>query len=412
MREQDRPILMLVCGAGGAGVGAGWVEAVVRAWPEPRPIVRRVALETFVDRGFVVDERCVIVLWHDGSDRAALMCQAMDRIAGESLAAVVLSGEPERLDVQAGVLVRARNADASALSLVLRGLWERQGAVMDLKVDRLALMHTQAGLAHRMEQMQEELALAAQIQCELIPRVGPRIDGLECAVLFRPAGYVSGDLFDVRRLDESRVGFFLADAVGHGVPAALFTLLIARSIRMVDDAGGVIEPAEVMAALNREMVERNVTGSRFATGVYGVMNVRTGEVVVAGAGHPAPIVVRRSGTERVTTDGPLLGIFDDAVFTQKSLTLKRAEALVLFSDGFESAFPRSAEDAYSLRLTNNDYVERLTEFARECCGGSFEESSERFGQTLDAQFGSLHQVDDLTALVLSPRLSVAASAAA
>lgn len=402
-----RPIVLVICSSAHPGPCPGWVEQVVCAWPDPRPTIRRATLETVVDRGYQIPAGAVLVLWHELGDRSALLCQAFDRVAGEQLPMVVLAGEPEVMarHAPAGVLVRSRRADPALVSVMLRTLFERQAAVESLKGDKNAVLHSQAGLAHQMEQMQEELTLAAQIQSELIPRRGPTIEGLDLAVICRPAGYVSGDLFEVTRLDEERVGFFLADAVGHGVPAALLTLLIARSIKMKDEAGAVLEPCVVLDALNREMVERNVTGSRFATGVYGVLNLRSGEAVIAGAGHPAPMVVGSRGVERVTTEGPLLGIFDDAVFTQQAVRLGAGDALVVFSDGFESAFPRTAEDAYSLRLTNEDYLERLMDFARDCCGSSFEASATRFGETLDAQLGSLHQTDDLTALVLRPRLA-------
>jgi serine phosphatase RsbU (regulator of sigma subunit) len=362
----------------------------------------------------VIPPCAVVVLWHERGDRESLLCQVFDRVAGEQVPMVVLCGEPEAMAsrVPAGVLVRARRADAALVSVMLRTLHERQFAVEALRREQNAALHAQAGLAHQMEAMQEELTLAAQIQSELIPRCGPSIEGLDLAVICRPAGYVSGDLFEVSRLDDEHVGFFLADAVGHGVPAALLTLLIARSVRMKDASGAIVEPRDVLDALNREMVERNVTGSRFATGVYGVLNMRSGEAVVAGAGHPPPMVVGGRGTRRILTDGPLLGIFDEAVFTQETVRLSAGEALVVFSDGFESAFPRTAEDAYSLRLTNEDYLERLMVFARDCVDAGFEASAARFGETLDAQLGSLHQVDDLTALVLRPRRAKAGREAA
>ena len=56
-------------------------------------------------------------------------------------------------------------------------------------------------------------------------------------VLFRPAGYVSGDLYDVQRLDEDHVGFYVADAVGHGVPAAMMTVLIKHGMPMEQVSG-------------------------------------------------------------------------------------------------------------------------------------------------------------------------------
>lgn len=407
----DRPTLVMTAAGERPGAHHLWVDRVIFSWPEPRPLIRRVTLEMLTDRAFVFPENPVLVVWTDREDRPSLVCRALDRAAGDSIPTLVLSDQPETSAalVPDGVLIRDRFADPSLVGIMLRTLWERQGVVRELLADQNRMMQAQTGLRTQMEQMQEELALASQIQQEIIPRNAPQIEGLELAVICRPAGFVSGDLFRVERLDPEHVGFFLADAVGHGVPAALFTLLIARGLHPLDHDGHILPPAAVMDALNRDMVERNVSGSRFATGVYGVLNTRTGVCDVAGAGHPPPIVARPEGLERVETDGPLLGIFPDAEFTQTRLTLRPHDALVLFTDGFENAFPSAAEDSYSLRLPTTDYIARLAALGRSCReSGDFAESVGQFERTLDQQLGSLHQPDDLTALVLGPAQAKAA----
>lgn len=403
----DRPTLLLTSSSAHPGAHPLWVERAITGWGEPRPIVRRVTLEMINDRAFEFPDQSLLVVWGAACDRGSTLCRVLDRAAGRCMPVVVLTDEVEEVAASAppGVLVRDRASDPGAVGVLLRTLHDRQGVVDELLSDQNQMLHAQAGVRAQMEQMQDELALASQIQQELIPRKAPTIDGLELAVVCRPAGFVSGDLFRVERLDEDRVGFFVADAVGHGVPAALFTLLIARSVRPLDAQGQVIAPAQVLEALNREMVERNVTGSRFATGVYGVMNIRTGACDLAGAGHPPPIVARPERLERVETSGPLLGIFEEAQFEQKRITLRAHDALIVFTDGFESAFPSQGSDALSLRIPTTDHINRLGALGRACReSGQFGQSAEQFERTLDQQLGSLHQPDDLTALVLAPAL--------
>lgn len=405
MADAARPYLLLASPSAEPGPSAAWVERVVCAWPEPRPVIRRLTLEVLGDRSFRFEGGSIVVLWVGRESPVGEVLRALDRVACLEIPALVLAEDPESLEgrTPAGVLVRDRTSDPSLVAIVLRALAERQGAVEVLVHDRSRMLSAQTGLMQQMEHMLDELTLAAQIQQELIPRVGPIIDGLDLAVVCRPAGYVSGDLFTVTRLDDRRVGFFLADAVGHGVPAALFTLLIARSLRPTDEKGRILPPAEVLRNLNTEMVERNATGSRFATGVYGVLDLRTGEAEVAGAGHPAPILARPGGGERIETKGPLLGIFEEAEFDSRRVVLGPRDSIVVFSDGFENAFPSTAGDAYSLRLPTRDYLDHLAAFGRACCeSGAFEEATAAFEASLDGQLGSLHQPDDLTALVLSP----------
>ncbi|MCL4220152.1 MAG: SpoIIE family protein phosphatase [Phycisphaerales bacterium] len=401
----DRPTLLLASSSAQPGAHPLWVERVICGWGEPRPIVRRVTLEMINDRAFEFPDQALLVVWASACEHGSTLCRALDRASSRCMPTLVLSGKPQELARLAppGVLVRDRASDPGAVGVLLRTLHDRQSVVDELLAEQNQMLQAQAGVRAQMEQMQEELTLASQIQQELIPRKAPVIEGLDLAVICRPAGFVSGDLFRVERLDEDRVGFFVADAVGHGVPAALFTLLIARSVRPLDADGHVIAPAQVLEALNRDMVERNVSGSRFATAVYGVMNVHTGACDVAGAGHPPPIVARPERLERVETSGPLLGIFEEARFEQKRITLRPHDALIVFTDGFENAFPSAGSDALSLRMPTTDHINRLGALGRACCeSGQFERSVEDFERTLDQQLGSLHQPDDLTALVLAP----------
>ena len=81
-----------------------------------------------------------------------------------------------------------------------------------------------------MQRIDDELRLAARLQQDFLPKSLPRIGRVRFHTLFRPAGYVSGDLYDVMRLDEKHVGFYIADAVGHGMPAALLTMFIKNAL--------------------------------------------------------------------------------------------------------------------------------------------------------------------------------------
>jgi phosphoserine phosphatase RsbU/P len=403
--KTERPILILASPSSQPGPHPGWVDRLVCAWPEPRPVIRRMTLELLADRSFQMEPGSVVVIWLGPNSPEGELFRALDRVSCLEVPVLVLAEEPDAIGERTprGVLTRRRDSDPALIAIVLRALAERQGAVSELIRDRSRMLSAQAGLMNQMETMLDELTLAAQIQQELIPRHGPEIDGVDLAVICRPAGYVSGDLFHVVALDDEHVGFFLADAVGHGVPAALFTLLIARSLEPKDDAGRIRPAAEVLASLNAEMMVRNSTGSRFATGVYGVLNIETGEAEIAGAGHPAPIITRSGGVERVETNGPLLGVFEDAEFDAQRIVLEAGDAIVIFSDGFENAFPSTAEDAYSLRLPTQDYLDHLAAFGRDCCeSGAFEDATRRFEAALDGQLGSLHQPDDITALVISP----------
>src|SRR5437868_3997548 len=113
-----------------------------------------------------------------------------------------------------------------------------------------------------LRKMDEELRLAARLQQDFLPKSMPQVGRVRFHTLFRPAGYVSGDLYDVMRLDERRCGFYMADAVGHGVPAALLTMFIKNALVTKEITAGsyrLLDPGTAMARLNDALVGQNLS---------------------------------------------------------------------------------------------------------------------------------------------------------
>src|SRR5688572_5223671 len=120
----------------------------------------------------------------------------------------------------AGAIVEQWDASGAQLCAILRGMLHRQQEVKRLRADVALTQRFHGGLKGEIAKMHEELQLAALVQREFLPREMPSMGGVEFAALWRPTNYVSGDIYDLIRLDENNVGVFIADAVGHGVPAA------------------------------------------------------------------------------------------------------------------------------------------------------------------------------------------------
>ena len=315
-----------------------------------------------------------------------------------------------------GVVVCPPDADPATLAAVLKTLASQTATLRGLSRE-LGMMHAQrGGLAEQIDKFDEELRLAAQLQREFLPTDMPQVPGLSFHALWRPAGYVSGDLFDVARLDERHVAFFVADAVGHGVPAALMTVFIKRSLqhKVIDpdhDAGyRLMSPGEALGRLNRDMIDRQSGKVRFATACCGVIDTHTMTLQIARAGHPFPMLLRADGsTEWLKGDGGLLGVFPAEDFTPVEHRLAPGDRLLIYSDGFEVAFPESATaDEQKARLANEQYVEEFDALRH----GEPDAALRRFEHKLDQQIGSLNQRDDLTVLCISVDESAAQRAAA
>src|SRR5205814_9261654 len=143
-----------------------------------------------------------------------------------------------------------------------------------------------------LRKMDEELRLAARLQQDFLPKSMPQVGRVRFHSLFRPAGYVSGDLYDVMRLDESHIGFYMADAVGHGMAAALLTMFIKNALvtKQITDSGyRLLTPGETMARLNDTLISQNLSYATFATAIYGYVNIHTLEASFARGGHPNPV---------------------------------------------------------------------------------------------------------------------------
>ena len=159
------------------------------------------------------------------------------------------------------------------------------------------------------------------------------------AVRCRPCGHAGGDCYDVVRLDEDRIGFYLADVVGHGVPAGLLTLFLKNALRFQEITGQgsrLLRPHEVLEAFNRDLLNLALADDPFISMIYALFDRRDSTVAFARAGHPHPILVPRRGEPKLCRcEGTLLGLFQTS-FTTQTLQLRPGDKLLLHTDGLDS----------------------------------------------------------------------------
>ena len=154
-----------------------------------------------------------------------------------------------------------------------------------------------------------------------------------------PAGWVAGDFYDVFRLDERHVGFYIADAVGHGVPAALLTIFVKHSLqtkRIVGRSYELIPPGEALSLFNADLISADLHQSPFISMVYCVIDAETGVMTYARAGHPRPLhLTGQAAPRELPADGPLLGVMSNAVFEPAECQIEPGQRLLLYTDGVE-----------------------------------------------------------------------------
>lgn len=193
----------------------------------------------------------------------------------------------------------------------------------------------------------EQLEMAGQVQRNFLPAHLPHTEQLRWAAMFRPAQWVSGDIYDITRLDETHIGFYLTDAVGHSMPAALLTIFLKQATVMRETLGNqyrIFEPDEVVRNLNQRMAEQEFAGCLFATCCYGLLNIKTLQLRMARAGHPYPVLIRRNQPICLQSRGGLLGVFSEAQFEKQILQLLPGDKLFLYSDGGEPLVGKALDD--------------------------------------------------------------------
>jgi serine phosphatase RsbU (regulator of sigma subunit) len=194
------------------------------------------------------------------------------------------------------------------------------------------------------DNLTEQLRLAGLVQQDFLPAKLPNTDEVHWATIFLPAEWVSGDIYDVVRIDEQHIGFYVADIVGHGMPAALLTIFLKQALVMretIDNNYRIFSPVEVMKNLNLRMTAQKLSGYQFATCCYCLLNTKTLQLTYSRAGHPYPVLIRPGKEpEQLQIRGSLLGIFEQAEYVQGTVQLQPGDKLLLYSDGAESFIGR------------------------------------------------------------------------
>jgi sigma-B regulation protein RsbU (phosphoserine phosphatase) len=190
------------------------------------------------------------------------------------------------------------------------------------------------------KQIDQELELAQRIQTSFLPQTLPEPPGSRFAVHYQLCGRVGGDFYDVFRLDENHVGFYVADAMGHGVPASLLTIFVKKGVRPKEVFGKkyrLVPPGEVLGRLNKELIDQQLSDTPFITMAYGLFNHREGVLQFARAGHPYPLLIPKAGELQTwRQEGLLLGVVD-ATFPTHSYQMKPGDKVLLYSDGMDTA---------------------------------------------------------------------------
>ncbi|MCG3150193.1 MAG: hypothetical protein PCFJNLEI_03673 [Verrucomicrobiae bacterium] len=177
------------------------------------------------------------------------------------------------------------------------------------------------------DQARARLIQQQALQCRL--RADPRV---EITVRYTPNEIIGGDFYRVEQLDANRYAVMIADVMGHGVAAALYTMQL-RSL-WEDYRAELAAPAGFVGILNNQLHILARDAGYFATGAVLTLDAGTGMLRYVRAGHPALLVLRRDGrVETLDHQQPALGMFPDLQYQDVPAQLGDGEAVLLYTDG-------------------------------------------------------------------------------
>lgn len=240
--------------------------------------------------------------------------------------------------------------------------------------------------------MDEELNTARAIQQGLLPSSSPEVAGLEIGMAYSPATALAGDFYDFLPLEDGRFAFAVGDVAGKSTPAALYGSLAVgiirgHALRNVH----VQEPSSMLAHVNEHLGRLNIEG-RFAVMAYGVIDVRTRELLLGNAGFPFPLLVRDGVVQRIDLPGLPLGVDSGATYESRPISLARGDLLVFCSDGFADC-----EDAKGNAFGD----ERLESVIRENAHRSAQDMADALLEATDRHAASdTALTDDRTAVLI------------
>ncbi len=197
-----------------------------------------------------------------------------------------------------------------------------------------ARMHTQMLEKQRVEQ---ELAVASQIQQNFLPRLCPKLDGLSVYAQSIPAREIGGDFYDFLKLDDNSLAIAIGDVSGKGVPAALYMVKVMTELR--NHASDIYGPGETLSAVNNVLVKESMRGM-FVTLLYAILNFRNKTITFSNAGHLPPIFLDRPAKKIIPLkeSGNIpLGITPGIKYEEAKLEIEGDKLLVFYTDGIIEA---------------------------------------------------------------------------
>ncbi len=263
----------------------------------------------------------------------------------------------------------------------------------------LARAQTEAYERDRLEKsrIETELTMASEIQAKMLPNIYPAFPDcreIDIYATMHPAKEVGGDFYDYFMIDDRYLGIVIADVSGKGVPAALF-MMISKTL-VQNNAMTGLRPGMVLEAVNRQLCANNPE-QMFVTVWFGILDLTTGVLTAANAGHEFPMLKKPGGSFELIRDqhGFVVGGMEGIRYREYEMTLSPGSKLFVYTDGVTEAMNSQGEFFGTDRILSS-----LNSCADQGPKAILDTLQKAVGQFA----GNAPQFDDITMLCLEYRI--------
>lgn len=245
------------------------------------------------------------------------------------------------------------------------------------------------------EKLNGELGVAANIQHSMLPALFPEfVDRTEFEIYatMDAAKEVGGDFYDFFFIDETHLAMVMADVSGKGIPAALFMVIAKTLLKTQSQELREYSPKEVLEKVNNQLCENN-EAKMFVTVWFGILDIKTGKVISANAGHEYPAIYRKNGEFKLLKgkNGFVLAGMENMKYREVEFALEEGDKLYLYTDGVPEA-TNAKEEMYG--------IERMMTVLCRLKEETPEKILEGVKVDVDRFVGEAAQFDDMTMLAL------------
>jgi serine phosphatase RsbU (regulator of sigma subunit)/anti-anti-sigma regulatory factor len=259
----------------------------------------------------------------------------------------------------------------------LRALARQVIAQLELRRTASELRNLVGVLEGQADVIERDLHRAEIIQRSLLPHEAPELEDFHVRTLYRPGHTIGGDLYDVVSVDKRQLALVVADAAGHGVSAAMLSVLFKNHLNLQDAETGIpYRPGWALTRINASLRANPPAPGVFVTAAYCLLDNEEHRLVVGSAGHPPLILLRADGSvEKIEHTGPALGLDSDAEYEEQEIKLNPDDQVLIYTDGLldVSREPTDADQIGAILSRYRDHPQPLEQLLKELTGGRIRE---------------------------------------